>query len=43
VVSMCALTWSKLTWESKLQKRQYLGGSFVFYFVRGPKSQLLET
>jgi len=40
---MCALTWSKLAWGTKLQKGQYLGGGFVFYFVRGPKSQLLET
>jgi len=37
VASTSALTWSKL------QKGQYLGGGFVFYFVRESKLQLFET
>ena len=35
VVFMSALTWSKLVWGPKLQKRQYLRGWIVFYLVRG--------
>ena len=38
-----AFTWSKLAWGPKLQNEQYLGGWIVFYFVRGPKSQLSDT
>jgi len=29
--------------RAKTAKRTILRGGFVFYFVRGPKSQLLET
>ena len=43
VASTCALTWLKLVWGAKTAKGAIFRGGFVFYFVRGPKSQLLET
>jgi len=43
MTSTSALTWSKLALGPKLQKGQYLGDDFVFYFVKRLKSLLLKT
>jgi len=43
VASTSALTWSNWPGGPNLQKGQYLGDGFVFYFVKRPKSQLFET
>jgi len=42
-MSTSVLTWSKLIRGTKLQNEQYLRDDFIFYFVREPKSRLIET
>jgi len=43
VASTSTLTWSKFVWGAKTIKGTILSGWIVFYFARGPKSQLPNT